>query len=72
MSKIVYICYRKADFALSLKREIEQIADRITPDNITPALPKARKHNGIIYGVVNPVDLVLEQNASVLHRGCMS
>ncbi|MDB5119316.1 MAG: hypothetical protein JWN56_534 [Sphingobacteriales bacterium] len=70
MSKIVYVCFRNADLRISLKKDIEQISQRITPDNFTPAVPKIVELPGITYGIVNPLDLVIEKNGTVL-LGCI-
>ncbi|MDB5014300.1 MAG: hypothetical protein JWQ25_2502 [Daejeonella sp.] len=69
MSKIVYVCFRNADLGISLKKDIEKITERITPDNFTPTPPKIVELDGIIYGIVNPVDLIEEKNGSVLLGG---
>lgn len=69
MSKIVYVCYKNTDLRLALKKSIEKIIERITPDNFTPAPPKIIELDGIIYGIVNPVDLIEEKNGSVLLGG---
>lgn len=69
MSKIVYVCYKNPQLRDALKSSIHRIFDRITPNNITPNPAKIEDREGIIYGIFNPVNVIKEENGSVLLGG---
>ena len=69
MSKIVYVCYKNPELRDTILSDILRISDRISPDNITPAPTKILEQDGIIYGIINPVDVTKEENGSVLLGG---
>lgn len=67
MSKIIYVCFKDPSRCNSeIERKIEIIAQRITPDNITPRPPKIVLDGGIAYGIVNPAASIKEDGKSVL------
>jgi len=69
MSKIIYVCYKNPKLGDAIESSIHRIFDRITPNNITPAPTKIEKRDGIIYGIFNPVNVIKEENGSVLLGG---
>lgn len=67
MSKIIYICFRdpsKSNF--SVKRKLETIIERITPDNIIPRPSKIVIEGNVVYGIANPSSSIEERGSSVL------
>ncbi|MDB5119313.1 MAG: hypothetical protein JWN56_531 [Sphingobacteriales bacterium] len=67
MSKVVYICFKDSSRCnVEIEDKIETIAKRITPDNIIANPTKIVRNGNTVYGVINPVDSVLENGSSVL------
>jgi hypothetical protein len=65
MSKLVYICTRHgADHGVG-HQVIEQLSSRLSPDNIVPARPRIIAGDGILIGIINPVDTLRVQDFSV-------
>lgn len=67
MSKIIYACFRDASLCnANIERRIEIIAQRISPDNITPRPPKIYVEGNVIFGIINPTTSIDVKNKSVL------
>ena len=65
MSKVIYVCLNERKTHRFSKRNLELLADRLTPDNITALPPKIVEDDGIVYCVFNPSNSVLAENSSV-------
>ncbi len=70
MSKIIYVCYKNRLNPPNIEESMRCVCNEISPDNIAPNPPKISRSEGIAYGIVNPVDSVLEHENSVL-LGCL-
>jgi hypothetical protein len=56
MAKIVYLSARKGTQLPFNVRDIERVFSRITPDNITPSPPHIIEAQGVLIGILNPVE----------------
>lgn len=65
MSKLVYICTRHGTSLDVGHHDVEQISSRLAPDNIVPAPPRIIDGNGIMIGIINPVDTLRVEHFSV-------
>lgn len=65
MSKMVLVCPRERAQTRFTKRDIEVLAERIMPDNITPAPPLVIEEKGLLIGIFNPQECILRKETSI-------
>jgi hypothetical protein len=65
MSKIIYVCARNS-LPDSIERRLHEICKNLAPDNIVSSEPTISVSGKNAYGIMNPVNSILEQNNSVL------
>lgn len=65
MSKIVLVCYRDKKQKIFSQGDIEILAERIRPDNISQAPPLVIDRDGLLLGIFNPHKGLLRKNTSV-------
>ena len=56
MSKLVYICARNSEKLPFDEKDIEQLSIHLAPDNIRPRSPRIIKGDGILIGILNPME----------------
>jgi hypothetical protein len=66
MSKIIYVCGRNSEALSGMKSKFQIIANRITPDNLSPHPLKYVQTGQIAYGIINKVTSVKENEGDVL------
>jgi hypothetical protein len=54
MSRLIYICVRNGGQLSIGSRDIEQLSERLTPDNIVASPPRIIEDTGILIGIINP------------------
>lgn len=65
MSKIVYICNRNEKKTLHSRQDIKILSQRLVPDNIEPRDPYIINNDGVLVGIISPVDILPIKNNSV-------
>ncbi len=65
MSKIIYVCLRKQQDTGLIKKKLDHIARKITPDNIAPRPTHLTEWNGILFAITNPHPSIQIKGASV-------
>ena len=68
MSKMVLVCPREGAQTRFFKEDIDVLAERIMPDNISPAPPLVIEDKGLLIGIFNPHDCILKKETSILMR----
>ncbi|MDB5012984.1 MAG: hypothetical protein JWQ25_1186 [Daejeonella sp.] len=67
MSRIIYVCIRHLSSFKHIKAEMQLVAKRITPDNISPvSINIVDREPGIVYGIINQTSLIEEKYNGIL------
>src|SRR5690606_19469219 len=66
MSKVIYACYKDRQLNSSIIEDIQAVSAELMPDNISPNPVKTAEKDGIVYGIINPLNVVEEKNSSIL------
>ncbi|MBN1240791.1 MAG: hypothetical protein JXB36_19975 [Gammaproteobacteria bacterium] len=54
MSRALLVCHRRAADAECTEHRIARLAERLTPDNLVPALPQIARRDGVVAAVFEP------------------
>jgi hypothetical protein len=65
MAKVLLVCLRNPNIKRFSRGDLENLSNRLTPDNISFSPPGIISGNGIILSIFNPSDCVLIRNNSV-------